>query len=130
MWISQKTVEKAESAVGEIAVGRVTVGGKNPAVLTAGEIRNAELLSCGGCAAAPNAGEEVLMICTTDEDYIVVGSLMGNESPDAGEVRIGPPGGTYISVSGSGMVTVAGELTVIGNVNIVGGLYVNGVRVA
>lgn len=137
MWISQNIREKTLPDAGELAVGKVTIGGAQPAVFTDGEYRNAELMVCGGCISVPETGDEVLLARTADKDCLVVGRVAQTAAGlSPGDVRISSRAGASLTLKNNGdivlggQVTVQGKLNLRGDMNITGRLFVNGVQLA
>lgn len=59
MWMSRKMAQTTEEEGGTLGV--VSVGGENPAIVTDGECRTAELLAPGGYLWRPDVQQQVLL---------------------------------------------------------------------
>lgn len=127
MWISRKTseIDAGNNYGGRIGV--VSVGGKNPAVITDGEARNAELVTSGGSVYLAKAGDEVFLERTPDGDTVVVGHILKTipEGVSEGEVYIEASGGS-IHIKNSGEIVISGNIVLNGRTDIDGVLMING----
>ena len=76
MWISRRGGIAGEQR-GAAGMGKVTIGGKEPAVRTEGELRKTTVLSPAGYYWAPRAGDEAMVLQAGDlgEDACLVGSV-------------------------------------------------------
>lgn len=125
MWVAKKTSEKGEQATSGCMVGRVTVGGKKPCVLTQGESRDAEIVNCGGGLYLPKVGDEVLIGRTADGENIVIGKIAEGSKDGVGNGEI------YITTEGGGTVYIRknGEIELCGTIRLSGPTYINGALV-
>lgn len=128
MWVSKKTAEKAGGSIAGCIVGRVTVGGSRPCVLTEGEDRGAELVACGGGLYLPQIGDEVLVARTADGETIVIGPIAGDgdDSLSSGEICIMADGGGSVNIRKNGDVELCGNIRLTGPTYINGTLVING----
>lgn len=101
MWLAEKAGAE-KSAVPDIQIGKVTIGGGSPAVMLDGEKRNVALALPGGYGWEPKVGDEVLVLKSEGEWFIVARAAGGGDCT----------------------VTLSGE------VNISGSLKVNGVDIS
>lgn len=118
MWLARQAVLGTREAPGEITVGAVTIGGGTPAVETAGEQREVELVGPGGYAWKPRADQQVLLLRTEDGANLAVG-LVGGAAPGdlaPGEVLITSAGGAALRLKNDGSIRLTGTL------------YINGVK--
>jgi len=126
MWISRRGGIAGERH-GVAGMGRVTIGGKQPAVQTEGELRKTTVLSPAGYYWAPSAGDEAMVLQAGDlgEDACLVG-LKQNCPFDLrpGEIAIGTPD-SYIH-SAPGGITLCGKVYVSGTLDVKGKLVVDG----
>ncbi|MEF9970893.1 MAG: hypothetical protein RR731_01105 [Oscillospiraceae bacterium] len=130
MWISKKVSGEALGG-GDCAVGLVTIGGVSPCVLTEGEARNGEIVSCGGALRLPKTGEQVLLARSADGESLVIGRVDGAvpEGMAPGEVYITTGGSSFIRLKNSGEIELSGPVSLRGRVDVFGSLYINGVQV-
>lgn len=121
MWLSEKSGLAGAESVPQADMGRVTIGGKNPAVTTDGEHRGLTLLSCGGIFWLPAAGQDAVLLQCGDGTEV----LMGCVQSGAPENML--PGEVYIrSGAASFYLRSTGQIDIIGAVNVAGSLTVNG----
>ena len=93
MWLSERSQSQIAECGAEI--GTVTLAGNPAGVYLAGERRNLPVLSPGGFAWAPQAGDQVLVIKTGaagEAPYVV--AVRQNDSVSPGSVRISNGAGT------------------------------------
>ncbi len=126
MWISRRGGIAGERR-GAAGLGRVTIGGKTPAVQTEGELRRTTVLSPAGYYWAPAAGDEAMVLQAGDlgEDACLVG--VKQRAPfdlGPGEIAIGTPE-SYIHIAPGG-ITLCGKVSVSGTMNVRGTLTVDG----
>ena len=126
MWLSEKQVGR-DGGPYSAAVGVVTLGGAKPSVLVEGEIRNAELVSCGALF-LPKAGDEVLLMRNPDGDSLAVGKLVAAPPAEVenGEVYITTGSGGTIRLKKNGEIELTGTVILTGTTKIVGDLIING----
>lgn len=124
MWISKKTTEHGGGKTG-VCIGRVTVGGEKPCVLTDGEIRRAELAGCPGVY-VPAMGDEVVLCRTDDEESIVLGKISDGLGAQSGEVYITTNGGGSVVLRNNGDIELTGTVRLVGTVYVTGSLIING----
>lgn len=118
MWLSRKIVnERPEEDAA--ALGTVTIGGANAAVMTDGERRNAKIISPGGYCWQPSASDSVLVL--KGNELYVPGALQPGGQIAPGEVLIYAKG-TQIRLKNDGKVEIAGDVYITGD------LYVNDVK--
>lgn len=129
MWLSKKAMETKEERSADCTAGIVTIGGQLPCVMTEGEIRNAERLSCGA-AYIPAAGDTVLVIRTAEGECLVAGRIEGQKAVELapGEVYItNKSGNASICLKNSGEVLInAACLKINGRMEVQGKVYING----
>ena len=82
MWLSGQ--HKGPIDTGEGQVGRVTIGGRRPAVQLDSERRQLEVFAPGGYRWTPHVGQRVLVMKNQGEDPAVVGA----ELDEAGTARV------------------------------------------
>lgn len=116
MWLSRQMMQQ-QPVQDAAAIGRVSIGGKNTAVVTDGEKRRAAVIAPGGYVWQPQINDSVMVI-RSNEDYIP-GTLVTPNGLLPGEVKIFSKG-TEIFLHNDGSVTIRG------NVNVEGTLRVNG----
>ena len=126
MWISRRGGIAGEQR-GAAGMGKVTIGGKEPAVRTEGELRKTTVLSPAGYYWAPRAGDEAMVLQAGDlgEDACLVG--LKQQTPfdlRPGEIAIGTPS-SYILITPDG-ITLCGKVSVSGTLDVDGMLDVNG----
>lgn len=128
MWVAKRTTERTERGEPGCMVGRVTVGGRKPCVLTQGESRSAEVVACGGGLYLPKVGDEVLVGRTADGENIVIGRIAeDNESgTSSGEVYITTDGGGTVFIRKNGEIELCGTIRLTGPTYINGALVING----
>jgi hypothetical protein len=128
MWISQRASEIQEAGSFANAVGLVTVEGAEPAVVTDGESRSAELACPGGVLYIPKIGDEVLLERTCDEERIILGRIPSSIPGvrEAGEIYLSTGGGSAIRVRANGDVELSGKVLLTGSVQIEGSLLIDG----
>lgn len=127
MWISKKAIERGENLSGGCAVGSVTIGGKTPCVLMEGEIRNAELVACGGGLYLPKVGDEVVVGRTADGENLILGRISNSlNNAGEGEVYITTEYGGTIRITKNGEIELAGTVRLTGTTYISGDLIING----
>lgn len=126
MWLSKRGGIAGERH-GIAGMGKVTIGGKAPAVQTEGELRRTTILSPAGYYCAPRAGDEVMVLQAGDlgEDACLVG-LKQNCPFDLkpGEIAIGTPE-SYIHIAPDG-ITLCGKVYVSGTLDVKGTVLVDG----
>lgn len=124
MWLSEKSALAGIERQGQADYGRVTIGGRNPAVETDGEHRSPVLLAPGGVFWLPSAGQEAVLLRCEDGTEVLLGTAQGDAPADM------LPGEVYIK-SGAASVHIGadGQISIAGLVNIIGGLTVNGENV-
>jgi len=130
MWLSEKK-DGLNTGSCSAAVGIVTIGGAKPSVLVEGEVRNADMISCGA-GFVPKAGDEVLLISSGDGENIAVGTI-GVAVPSGyenGEVYITNNGGGVIRLKNSGEIELSGTVIIKGTAKIEGQLQINGIAVS
>ena len=129
MWLSERK-KNADSEQNCMTIGLVTIGGAKPSVLVEGEIRNVELVS-SGVMRVPKAGDEVLVLRTSEGDGVAVG-FIGAVSPDGienGEIKISTGTGGFIKLKNNGDIELCGTVSIKGTTKIEGELLVNGAAV-
>lgn len=118
MWLSRKIVyEQPEGDTA--ALGTVTIGGDDAAVMTDGERRNAKVISPGGYCWQPAASDSVLVL--KGNELYVPGMLQTGRQIAPGEVLI-------YSDEAQIRLTNDGKVKISGDVYIDGDLYVNNVK--
>ncbi|MEG0777253.1 MAG: hypothetical protein RR227_01740 [Oscillospiraceae bacterium] len=132
MWLSQKAASQDFGTYGDSVVGYVTVGGARPCVLTEGEVRNAELVSCGGAVLLPKTGDEVLLTRSVEGESFVVGTVVGGLPADIleDEVFITAGKGSTIRIKQNGEIELSGNIVLNGKTDVVGQLFINGAAYA
>lgn len=129
MWIAKKTAQMAGGDEGS-SVGKVSVGGVRPAVVTDGEVRETGLLALGGSVYVPRTGDEVLLETTGQGEKLVLGRVLseGADGVGEGELMLCTPGGSgKIVFKKNGDIEISGNITLTGTTNINGTLMINGV---
>lgn len=116
MWLS-KRIGPGDRESDAAAAGTVSIGGDDAAVVTDAERRSAKIISPGGYIWQPSAGQEVLVLKTTDT--YIPGAVQSRGALAPGEVMIYSDGAQILLRS-------SGEIAVSGNVRITGQLFVNG----
>jgi hypothetical protein len=124
MWISKKTAGQSGDKTG-VSIGRVTVGGEKPCVLTEGETRCAELAACPGVY-VPAAGDEVILCRTCDGENVVLGKISEAADAQSGEVYITTEGGGSVTLRNNGDIELSGTIRLVGTVYVTGSLIING----
>jgi len=130
MWLSEKK-DGQNTGSCSAAVGIVTIGGVKPSVLVEGEVRNADMISCGA-GLVPKAGDEVLLIRNSDGESIAVGKV-GAVPPletENGEVYITNRSGGVIRLNNSGEIELSGTIIIRGLAQIEGQLLINGTDIS
>lgn len=121
MWLSEKSALAGIEREGLADYGKVTIGGKNPAVTTDGEHRGPVILSPGGISWLPAAGQEAVLLRCTDGTEVILGCAQSG----APENML--PGEVYINSGTASMrIGADGRISIVGMVDIIGGLTVNG----
>ena len=113
MWLSENAARRGGFEGAHARVGRVTIGGRDPAVLLSGEHRGLGLLCPGGMGWLPEAGEQVMVLETDDGEKFILG---------AAAQRDGLAEGTLTLRCGSAALTLCRD----GRVDIQGALFLNG----
>lgn len=128
MWLAKKTSEIDDLHSFGSQVGVVSVGGRNPAVVSDGETRNAEIVSAGGVVYIPRVGDEVLLERTRDDERIIIGRLTSGvpEGLSEGEIYISTSGGGVIHIKNNGAIEISGTVCLTGRTEINGVLMING----
>lgn len=117
MWLSKRVMADRD-AEDPATLGTVSIGGKNPAVVTDAEKRQAKVISPGGYCWNPAATDCVLVV--KGNELYVAGMLQeGTKGLRAGEVML-------FSKGASVKVTNDGKILLHGDVYVQGDLYVNG----
>lgn len=102
---------------GECAnIAKVSIGGKEPALVSASEKRGVEIIAPAGVLRLPKTGEEQLMIKTDEGSFAVLG-LCADEIPDdleAGDILI-KNGDASICIRSNGRVEIIGTLVINGS---------------
>ena len=113
-----KRVMADRDAEDPATLGTVSIGGKNPAVVTDAEKRQAKVISPGGYCWNPAATDCVLVV-KGNELYVAGMPQEGTKGLRAGEVML-------FSKGASVKVTNDGKILLNGDVYVQGDLYVNG----
>ena len=120
MWLSRVLASGGNPGDFAAEAGVVTIGGASPSVMLSGEVRDVEILSCGGLFWRPEAGDEVLTMATPEGRRFL--AFSGGEAPEgisAGEV--------FIKTKSAGIHLKAdGGMELFGDVFVSGRLFVNG----
>ena len=91
MWLAERVGAQTDTAP-DIRIGRVTIGGKKCAVMLDGEIRNVEVASPKGYSWTPEKGDEVLVLKSEGEWFIIAataGTGVGKNGVElCGEVNV------------------------------------------
>ncbi len=117
MWLS-KRVMRGENPEDPAAIGTVTIGGDEPAVLTDAEKRRAEIVSPGGYCWNP-AATDCALVFKGNELYLAGMPQTRTRELEPGEVLV-------YSRSAQMKVGNDGALRLTGDVYVEGDLYVNG----
>lgn len=125
MWLSEKTAQNGAQNALSAEFATVSIGGGTPSVEAGGEMRGLGIVSAGGYAWYPKAGQQVLVLKCGDDGEFVAGALQDAEMPTlrSGEI--------YISAGTGGAVHIKqdGSIELTGRVNVLGELCVNGAAV-
>ncbi len=127
MWISRRGGIAGERR-GSAGLGRVTIGGAQPAVCTEGELRRATVLGPLWYYWAPKAGSDAMVLQSGDlgEEACVAGLRQLPPVPlEPGEALIGAPD-SYIR-SGADGITLGGTIRVEGDLSVIGTVTVSGI---
>ena len=117
MWLSRRVMQ--ESGMEDPAtLGTVTIGGKEPAVLTDAEKRRAKVISPGGYCWNPAATDCVLVVKGNDL-YVAGMPQAGTMGLQPGEVMLYAKG-TSVKIGNDGKIHLTGDVYVEGD------LYVDG----
>lgn len=121
MWLSEKSGLAGIETPPQTDMGRVSIGGASPAVITDGEHRDAVLLSPLGVSWLPEAGREAVLLRCGDGTEVLLGCAQKDQPAGM------QPGEVYIT-SGTASVYIrkTGDIIINGTVNINGSLTVNG----
>lgn len=114
MWLSKRIMQETPES-DPAAVGTVSIGGLQTAVVTDGEKRSALVFAPGGYCWRPSAGENVLVM-KGNELYIAGKLVQLANDLQSGEVRIFSEGASLV-LKNDGRILMEGEL------------YLNGRRV-
>ncbi len=117
MWLSKRVMADRD-AEDPATLGTVSIGGKNPAVVTDAEKRQAKVISPGGYCWNPAATDCVLVV-KGNELYVAGMPQEGTKGLRTGEVML-------FSKGASVKVTNDGKILLHGDVYVQGDLYVNG----
>ena len=117
MWLSKRVMAE-QNAEDPATLGTVSIGGKNPAVVTDAEKRQAKVISPGGYCWNPAATDCVLVV-KGNELYIAGMPQNGTMGLSPGEVMIYAKGAS-VKVSNDGKIYLNGDVYVGGD------LYVGG----
>ena len=117
MWLSKRVMVES-SAEDPATLGTVSIGGKNPAVVTDAEKRQAKVISPGGYCWNPAAADCVLVV-KGNELYVAGMPQDGTKGLRPGEVML-------FSQNASAKVSNDGKILLTGDVYVQGDLYVNG----
>lgn len=117
MWLS-KRVMREENPEDAAAIGTVTIGGDEPAVLTDAEKRRAKIVSPGGYCWNP-AATDCALVFRGNELYLAGMPQEGTQGLQPGEVLVFSKG-AQIRVGNDGTIRLSGDVFIEGN------LYVNG----
>ena len=117
MWLSRRVMQEA-AAEDPATLGTVSIGGREPAVVTDAEKRRAKVISPGGYCWNPAATDCVLVV-KGNELYVAGMPQAGTGGLQPGEVML-------FSKGASIRVTNSGEIHLAGDVYVEGDLYVNG----
>ncbi len=116
MWLAEQLAISGMEAREQAAAGEVSIGGRNPAVVTDAERREGQVLCPGGYAWSARVGQKAVVL--GGGQTLVAGVL---EAPPValapGEVCIYAPGGARIVLKNTGRIELTGEV------------YLNGVKV-
>ena len=118
MWLDEICAGRSEA---NAIRGRVSIGGKTPAVESDSELRNLKIIRCGGALRIPAAQEEQLVLRCDNGEYDVLGVTEGGmpEGMEAGEIYIETKNAAVL-IKNSGRVIVTGELEVNGSLSVNG----------
>lgn len=119
MWLSKRIMQQAQEP-DAAALGTVTIGGEDAAVISDAEKRSAKIISPGGYCWQPSAKDCVLIV--KGNELYINGRLQEEaKGLAAGEVRI---------FSGRSSVTLrrSGRVEIDGDVFINGALFVRGME--
>lgn len=123
MWLSEKAGAAGSLPDAAVETGKVSIGGKSPAVILDGERRNLGVMGYGGLAWIPKAEQEAIVLHCGDGMDVVAGIM---EAPPSDML----PGEIFISTGAASLyVRANGQVNITGSVNITGGLTVNGIPV-
>jgi len=123
MWLS-RTLSKGETP-GDFAAeaGVVTIGGGTPSVMLSGEVRDMEVLSCGGVFWLPEVGDEVVALSTPEGKRFL--AFSSGEAPKGlaeGEI--------FLKTKNAGIhLKAGGGIELFGDVSVFGRLRVDGIDV-
>lgn len=117
MWLS-KRVMREENPEDAAAIGTVTIGGDEPAVLTDAEKRRAKIVSPGGYCWNP-AATDCALVFRGNELYLAGMPQEGTRGLQPGEVLVFSKG-AQIRVGNDGTIRLSGDVFIEGD------LYVNG----
>lgn len=117
MWLS-KRVMREENPEDAAAIGTVTIGGDEPAVLTDAEKRRAKIVSPGGYCWNP-AATDCALVFRGNELYLAGMPQEGTRGLQPGEVLVFSKG-AGIRVGNDGTIRLSGDVFIEGD------LYVNG----
>lgn len=117
MWLS-KRVMRGEEPQDAAALGKVTIGGEEPAVLTDTEKRRAKIISPGGYCWNPSASECV-MVMKGNELYVSGMPQTRTQEIEPGEVLL-HANGASLKLGNDGKITLDADVYIEGD------LYVNG----
>lgn len=126
MWLSnKKTSSGSARAASGAAVGDVTIGGKNTAVYTDAEMRNAAFFSPGGYFWLPSSGQSMVVIKSADNEVCCMDRQVTDIPVDMeeGEVYIVSGGNASLFLKNDGSIHLSGDVSITGRV------FMNGTQI-
>ena len=129
MWLSEHAAAAGGTKRARAGIGTVTIGGKNAAVLLAGEQRNLGVIAPQGMQWRPGRDRQALVLETDDgERYILGVAEPAGESLGEGELCL-KCGETWLKLGSDGTLSAEGEVHLCGDVYVTGKLFLNGIEV-